>query len=220
VRLLLSLGADVNVIAGVYGSALSAAIVSEERSAGEVVDILLEAGANVNAIGCQQYGTPLTAAVCLERKAIAYKLLRRGANPNLIVPERINAVEHAVAIAGHTGDEELLDMLLEYEADINIFHEVSFDYDSTPLQSVCGYGNKMLVRKLILKHKANICIGRECRRLGRSHQVSALVRACVNGHIDVAQILIGFGADVNVRGGCYGTPLQATIAMYAPPFCT
>ena len=216
--MLLRLGADINVIAGKNGSALCSAVISEKGS--NIVDILLEEGANVNSAGCIDYGTPLTAAVCLERKTIVTKLLKAGANPNQLVDGKINAMESAVAIAGGDGDPEILEMLIEYGGDINIFHECSqdIDEDSTPLQKACAFGDVDLVKRLILKHGAKICIGPECRRAGklRKHQVSALVRACSKGHLEVAQTLIDLGADVNVRGGFSGTPLQATIAGLVP----
>lgn len=210
--MLVRLGADINVIAGYSGSALCSAVMSEKGS--NIVDILLEGGANANSAGCEEYGTPLTAAVRLGRKKIVMKLLKAGADPNQLVDDNVTTIEHAVAIAGRDRDPEILEMLLEYGGDINIFHQCSVSEDSTPLQAACAFGDVGLVKKLILEYGAKISIGPECRRAEKlmQHQVSALVRACSSGHLEVAQTLIDLGADVNVRGGHFGTPLQATIA--------
>ena len=99
-RLLLDNGADVNTQAGYFGTALQAAVAMDgyldmdpedvpdiidpvpAKVRLEVVQLLLDRGANVNAVGGHR-GTALRAASCYGEEDVVKVLLERGADPSL-----------------------------------------------------------------------------------------------------------------------------------------
>jgi ankyrin repeat protein len=133
VELLIDAGADVNKLAGEYGTALQAVAAGyrDERSALEAVRILIHAGANVNLVG-GQYGTALQAAVYWNWLKIVEELIDAGANVNLVGGEYGTALRAAV----HSRDYYLQDRidivqtLIQAGADVNL----KGGKDTTPLE--------------------------------------------------------------------------------------
>jgi ankyrin repeat protein len=133
VELLIDTGADVNKLAGEYGTALQAVAAGyrDERSALEAVRILIHAGANVNLVG-GQYGTALQAAVYWNWLKIVEELIDAGANVNLVGGEYGTALRAAV----HSRDYYLQDRidivqtLIQAGADVNL----KGGKDTTPLE--------------------------------------------------------------------------------------
>lgn len=79
VRLLLERGADVNMHVGSWGSPLYTAVTTAYESAVEVAEILLDHGAEINAVHDCKYRTVLAAADALEKRDMVSLLLDRGA---------------------------------------------------------------------------------------------------------------------------------------------
>jgi ankyrin repeat protein len=125
VELLIDAGADVNKLAGEYGTALQAAVAGgrDEPSALEVVRILICAGADVNLVG-GEYGTALQAATYRNRPQIVEELIEAGADVNLVGGDYSTALRAAV-VSGHYYSEEgsriaIVQRLIRAGADVNL----------------------------------------------------------------------------------------------------
>ena len=116
------------------------------RGAGDIVSLLLDRGADINAVGGHG-GTALVAAASCGRKDIVSLLLDRGAD--------INAVGGhygtALAAAASCGMKDIVLLLLDREADINA---VSGHY-GTALAAAASCGMKDIVL-LLLDREADI----------------------------------------------------------------
>jgi ankyrin repeat protein len=210
------LGADVNALGrdydyySYYGTALSAAVVASDEN--PVVNILLEAGADVNLMA-GTYGAPLIAACLLNHPTCVEKLLEHGADPNIKFNGVQTAMERAAWIAGDSDDDTILMNLLKHGGDINLFFEVTVEIDGcwnvTPLQAVCEAGNVRMVRKLVTEYGARLTVDRKLQ--GKMIIRSCFARACMTGKLDVAKALLELGANVNEWAGHYGHVIQAVI---------
>ena len=215
-RLLLDLGADLNARnRGEHGTALLAAIASEEES--DIVTILLDAGADPNGSGTGNPGLPLNAAITKKDKELVVKLLAHGADPNMCLPEVQNPIAMAAWAAGTSDNDEILELMIAKGGDINTYHHISYDPDNTPLMAAITANSTRMVKELVTVYGAHIVMNGKRRVRGprQHHIVSALDRACNIGELEMIRLLIELGADVDVRGGCSGTPLQSTIEKFA-----
>jgi ankyrin repeat protein len=115
VELLLSFGADPNAPPGFLGTALEAAILKNKL---EIVDLLLENGADVNQVDGNNFGTALITAIELHHSgqdlSLVKRLLNLGADPNAVGPHKSG---NCLTIAIKKPD--ILKLLLEHGADCN-----------------------------------------------------------------------------------------------------
>ncbi|KAF8418001.1 ankyrin repeat-containing domain protein, partial [Terfezia claveryi] len=93
VTLLLERGADINLAAGYYGTALCAAA---SQSKLEIVSLLLDRGADIN-VAAGYYGTALCAAASQSKLEIVSLLLDRGADINATIDSHHGTALYAAA---------------------------------------------------------------------------------------------------------------------------
>jgi hypothetical protein len=184
-----ALSKSVNAQGGGYGNALQAAS-SEGHE--EVVQMLLDQGADVNAQG-GGYGNALQAASSEGYKKVVQMLLNQGADVNAQGGHYGNALQAALG----KGYKEVVKLLLDQGADINAQGGV---YGNT-LQAASSEGHKEIVQMLLDQ-------GADVNAQG-GHYGNALQAALENGHKEVVQMLLDQGADVNAQGGVYGNTLPA-----------
>jgi ankyrin repeat protein len=161
-----------------YGTALQAA---SAEGHGEIVHILLDAGADVNLegdgpYGSGQYGNALFAALARGHKEIVEVLVNNGADVNA----RCGRSGQALYVAALSGYEEIVQILLDAGADVNAHNEVDADVQSG---QYCVYQ--------------------------RGEYDNALQAASVGGHEEIVKLLLEKGANVNVQGGRYNNALEA-----------
>lgn len=204
-RYLLDAGADINKSGGdVEGAALHKAA-AHLRSTRALFRLLLERGANVNEFG-GEYGYPLQAAC---RNAESYEevelLLDRGADVNAKGGKYGYALQaacqHEDAWKLHSsGSKSTIKLLIARGADIN----AEGGEFGTALQAACAtFDSQAMVMKLLLEEGADASI--QGGKYG-----NALVAACRYGNLNMVELLLGSGADVNTAtGGKYGNPLHA-----------
>lgn len=149
----------------------------------EIVELLLERGADVNTEG-YNYTSPLSIACQNGYKDIAALLLRYKANIEYQADAEYDRPLH---IACQNGYIEIVKLLLEYGANIN-----ACKYnDATPLHVACEYGYDDIVQLLIF-HKANI-------HAEGKYDYTLLKAASLGGHVDVVKTLINNGIDANLK---------------------
>ncbi|KAL8853671.1 MAG: hypothetical protein Q9221_001482 [Calogaya cf. arnoldii] len=114
VKVLLELGSDVNLHGGTTGTCLQAAASTGET---EVMDILLEAGAEINEHDVGSYGSALIAAIVNMKHNAVKLLLERGADPSLRAG--LEYCYPIIAAALFWDDAEEIQMLIDAGADVN-----------------------------------------------------------------------------------------------------
>ncbi|KAL9040452.1 MAG: hypothetical protein Q9180_001899 [Flavoplaca navasiana] len=146
--------------------------------------------ANVNGSG--EIGTPLIAALFNhgDVEELVELLLGYGANVNAAKKGVGIALE--LAISEHPG--AVVDRLLKARADPNLTPEGHNSLIGTVIATL----NVAYVHKL-LDYGANIC----------GSESTALYLACRSGSLDMVQLLLDAGANVDAQGGPLGTALHA-----------
>jgi ankyrin repeat protein len=170
---------------------------ASERGLSDIVCLLLEHGADVNA-ATEEYNA-LGAAVALHHGCvnIVRVLLEKGAEVN--ATSKIYG--SALQVASHRGDIETVRLLVKHGAEVNT---AGGKYGS-PLQAASRGGNVEMVQ-LLLEHGANV-------NATDGMHGSALQAASANGHVAVVRLLLEKDADVNAIGGPSGTALKAAARL-------
>jgi ankyrin repeat protein len=209
IKLLLKAGANANVYGGQYGTALHAASFGHEgiaeptlnaysfvqigsyghSSREKIVELLLNAGANVNAQG-GNYGTALQIASLRGREKVVKLLLKAGADANAAGGEYVTAL-HAASFKGH---EEVVELLLKQGTDV------------IARVGSCSHGR----REKVVEPPLNA--GADANAQGGSDDTASPYAALLRSHERIVELLLKAGADANAQGvhsvvGC--TELQA-----------
>ena len=160
----------------------------------ETVKTLCDVGADVNAIG-GGFETALIAASCNERIEIATLLLGKGALVNS-KSSRGTVLQRVVK----KGSTEILRLLLEHGADVNISAPDHSGYLGTALQIATSAGH-MEKAEMLLEYGADVNIG---KNVGDT----LLQDASSKPNTKIAQFLLKHGADVNIMNPSKGTALM------------
>ncbi|KAE8153045.1 ankyrin repeat-containing domain protein [Aspergillus avenaceus] len=192
VRMLLEKGADPNICGIPYGIALTEA---SFRGYKDIVQILLERGADPN-IHCHLFWRD---AYCHGRFFVLYergteRLLVAFSTPDTTI--KYNGFVNAFSSACAGGHREIVHMLLEKGADVNL----PCSYYGSALGAACAAGYKKIVQ-LLLEKGADV-------NMQNGQWGSALLAACVQGHEAILELLLERGADVNMQCGRLGSALQ------------
>ncbi|KAL5592674.1 hypothetical protein FOBRF1_013700 [Fusarium oxysporum] len=135
---LLREGANIQVTNDVFSIAL---VLSAEEGHKEMVKLLLDNGADVNAQGGGLYGTALQGASTEGHEPIMKLLLDKGADVNAQVEEHGTALQGASA-GGH---EPIVKLLLDNGADVNAHGGGLY---GTALQAAAVEGHEQIVKLL------------------------------------------------------------------------
>jgi len=184
-KLLLQLGADVNICCSVGGTPLHYAAAQEHIG---VVRTLVEAGGDVNAKMNTKVGeneTPLHTAAVWGRTEIATCLLEHGADVNSRQSDEQQSMPiHSACEEGHT---EVIKLLVNFGG-CNI--DAPDAFMSTPLMLAITLKHSSLARTLI-EMGANI---------NASNRIGPVIhKALRTKQYDLVTLLINHGADVNSR---------------------
>lgn len=185
IKLAVNMGFDVNTYGGHGAFALHASIFNLCDI--ETVDILLKAGANVNAVGNNK--TALSIAARNGFEECVDRLLEAGADPCLQTDAKSETALHSAADFVNRADHpechiNIIHLLLQAGADINAINE----YTGTSLAVAAKEGHIQVVRALIEA-------GADVHARGLKSNV-ALVSAARGGHIQVVKCLLDAGADL------------------------
>ncbi|KAK4060549.1 uncharacterized protein Triagg1_10674 [Trichoderma aggressivum f. europaeum] len=235
VRLLLERGADVNAEGGKFGTALRTICAKSPSSSQiEMVRLLLDHGANINAVTGEEHGTALQIACASPPwqggEEIVRLLLERGADVNAEDGRFGTALQVACAAhCEHKSQVSIIRLLLEHGASATA---VQSSECASPLQAAAGFyagadvdGNAQM--QLLLDHGADangyasgkfgsalhcvLSLEGTLRKLEKGETVHLFaVSEMVERRI---RLLLDHGADVNLKGGKYGFPLQAACSV-------
>ena len=180
-EILLRHGANVNARASEESdTALNMAIFED---ANHITKLLLDHKADTELIGGGLSCTPLQAAVLWENFEVIHLLLQRGAD----VSAKSAKVVSAMHIASHTGKKDIMELLLDAGADINVRADISSgsNFMGTPIW-LAALQNRPRTVNFLLDHGAdpNISAG----PFGTPLEV-----AKIEGCLEVVNVLMGKG---------------------------
>jgi ankyrin repeat protein len=177
-----------------------------------IVDIILDAGADINA--ALPTGTPLCRAVLSQSSRIVEQVLLRGANPNTRCIRYASAM-HALVDGQFTPRTHyittILRLLFQHGADVNMMSSL----DGTILTAMAERSTKDSLQGI----RYLLSLDADCNKTGGLFftPMIAAARSPNPYSLEVMEVLHEAGVDVNVFGGYYGTALHA--ALRPSSFC-
>ena len=215
IQLFLDKGADVNAQGGKYCTALQAAVAGDNPNL-EVIQLLLDKGADVNAQG-GEYGTALQATAIEFDEDLRVEAIRLFLDRGVDVNAQGGIYGTALQAAAYTNKPEVVRLLLENGADANV---QSGEYGTALQAAAAAYDTNVEVIQLLLDKGADA--NTHGGKFGTALQAAAAVYksefviwepdngvAAFNRKVETIRLLLDKGADINARGGEYGTALQA-----------
>lgn len=129
------------------------------------------------------------------------ELLQRKISPNF------NGIGGSpLAIATMSGNKEIMDTLIAHGADVN-FSESESLWDITPLMKACESGNLATIRYLVEEMNSEI-------NFVAGNNQSPLQVAVENGHLEAVELLLKYGANLEIKSG-YGSAYTKTPICFA-----
>ncbi|KAK9443465.1 NACHT and Ankyrin domain protein [Metarhizium brunneum] len=180
VRLLLGKGAYIQAT-GKYKNSMALSVASQ-RGFKEIVELLLEKSADINARESDG-STALMTATMNRHDTVMELLLAKNADINA---KNIHG-RTALCMAAGLGDEVVVKMLLEHKADVNAKDLCG----KTALLIAAELGEEAIV-KILLEHKANV-------NAQDKHGNTALLVATFAANYTLMQLLLAHDADTNIK---------------------
>ena len=189
VKLLVGNESRTKLLEGCFGHVLvGAAAVGDE----ELVRSCLDVGDDVNMV--MEGRSPLHIAVMHNRMTVVELLLNRGADVNLTTDEMDNALHDAALF----GFKKMCALLIDRGAPVN---RIQGEF-GTPFKAAIVNDNFEVV-DLLIERGADVNLSEG----NHGHPLEVLLPR--NHGVSIIRSLLGHGADPNVRGGEYGSVLQA-----------
>lgn len=181
---------------GSLGCGYTALQVAARHGHDEVVDCLLDAGADLD-MSSRCFASALHAAIQGSNFLLAKELLERGAKIDQFWGPRYG---NCLQICSDQGDLPGVKFLIDNGASINGPRGLN----GTALQ-LSSDGGHIEIVKLLISHDADL--------EAHGEMGTALQAAAAKGHLDVVQLLFENGAKVNTKHGPNGSALHAASAV-------
>ncbi|VDN97700.1 unnamed protein product [Rodentolepis nana] len=191
-RCLIEHGANINTHSSEFKE--SALTLASYKGHADMVKFLLDAGAS-HEHRTDEMHTALMEAAMEGHVEVARLLLDHGANVN--IPQ--DSFESPLTLAACGGHTELVTLLIGYEADIEEVNDEGY----TPLMEAAREGHEDTVAALL-------AAGADVNAKTDETQETALTLAACGGFIEICQMLLNAGADMEVGGnGCSTALMEA-----------
>ncbi|KAF3315411.1 hypothetical protein TWF173_003951 [Orbilia oligospora] len=229
---------NVNALGGYFGTPLQAAV---SIRANDIIQILLDAGADLNVTGGEYFHVLQTAIYCapLDEKdeastlSLLAKLIGSGADVNAnggkfgtalqaaatmpcLVPRRIPG---KLRESGYNNTIKVIRMLLDAGADVNVQGGLYGNPLQAAVATIINYHDGELAKKVIrMLLAAGAEINAQGGYYGNALQAAAGyrdIKQLKSGNYfncEIIKILLDAGSDVNAQGGRYGSALCAACA--------
>ena len=194
VKLHIAAGTDLNINYG-GSNALYEAVLEGHN---EIIELLIEAGANVNLKHGIHGDTPLYPGAIKGRKKICELLITKGADVNAKRDNGRNPL-HIAAFWGHT---EVVKLLISKGANIN----EKDNWDETPLDLAIAEEN--FLKEQVRKETANLLR----KHGGKTGVELSIHKAAEAGNIEAVKQHLAAGTNVNAKNNDGNTPLH--VAAY------
>lgn len=192
---------NVNQGCGKWGSPLHFIIYQRSYDEEKLIDLFLDHGADVNALGgC--YSTPLGAAVVEGEDGVFEKLMGKGADPNLTVDKFGRG---PLFLACQEQKQKYVNQLIEKGADVSACTKRGSVLQSASFNSNGEQSSFRILEKLISS-------GAELNAVTKGPHGTALHAAAVINRLTTIKWLLDHGADIKLKGGHFGSVLQAASA--------
>jgi len=168
----------------------------------DIVTVLVDAGADVNLKSSHGYA-PLFVAVQEKHKPIVEYFLSKGAH---IDEKNGPNGQTALLKVCFGGSLDIATVLVDAGADVNLKSTQGF----APLFAAVQNKHKPVVEYLLTK-------GAHINEKNGQTGLTALYKACVDGSLDIATVLLDAGADVNLKSTQGYTPLYAAVQSKHKP---
>lgn len=179
-------------------------VILAERGLTQVIEVLLDAGANPNDRILETGGTPLMSAAREGHLSTVYLLVNRGAEIDVFSDGVYGANINALMYASLKGHLEVVDCLLEYGADVN----ARYKEGTTALMWAARSGHLPIMQRLVEA-------GAELNTVTKSN-ITALRGAKKHCHAAVVEWLVAMGAkDIKLSRG---SQFQDKIQYYVGKF--
>lgn len=143
----------------------------------EGVELLLEMGADINAIAEKSAVTPLQTAIGFRNASLALWLLEQGADPTI----EASSDNSTLKIAAAANDHAMIRALMDRGMEADIFAAITLQ-------------DEMLIRRLVI---VDATVLRQRLRLGESVTLFPLQLAAIHNLPRIVDLLIYLGADAN-----------------------
>ncbi|ORX77664.1 ankyrin [Anaeromyces robustus] len=180
-----------------YSNYLSPLIFAIQRDNRQIVEFLVENGADVNMKIWDNY-TPLGVAIFNRKLDLVQYLIEHGANIN----KAFFRNELPLNIAIESNDKKVLKFLIHCGIDVNNRDNEGLDWYEAPLGKA-SLKQDLYVIKYLVEYGADI-------------KNDVLNSAVQSGNTDIVNYFIGCGANVNEKGHNYytGVPFDAITPLY------
>ncbi|KAK4467524.1 hypothetical protein MN116_008911 [Schistosoma mekongi] len=189
-RCLIKHGCNINTHSAEFKE--SALTLASYKGHTEIVRFLLTAGAD-HEHRTDEMHTALMEAAMEGHVEVARLLLAHGANVN--IPQ--DSFESPLTLAACGGHTELAHLLIGYGADVEEVNDEGY----TPLMEAAREGHEETVALLL-------AVGADVNAKTEETQETALTLAACGGFIEVCEMLLNAGADIEVGGVGCSTPLM------------
>lgn len=194
IKRLLSAGIPVNDRDPIGSTPLLDAVLGRRTEAAE---LLIAAGADVNARNLETGVTAIEYAVTTQNAAVLRALLQAKAQTNV----RNRNGSTLLHLAGARGSTAVLELLLEWHADVAALDDLQY----TPLD-ICILNNQLNALPILLAH------GADASRVRAADGRQPLHLACVRGFAAVIAPLVAAGASPVAKDRFGQTPLDLALA--------
>ena len=193
---LLDNGGDVNepeLPLSDYNYGYTPILIASEAGAVEVVQALIERGANVDAILTQSYNcTSLGLAIIYDILELVKILVKNGATLRFRFSHGNNSPLH---MACRTNRPEIAEFFIRNNAELNslqpvFYGNVQYGFSLTPLHMIICYNGTLKIVELLAQYGADL----EIQSAGGQ---TALLLALFENQFEMAKVLIENGANVN-----------------------